>query len=373
MPGDDQDEYMKQLEAQRMAFEAQFGSLESLGFEDKTKNISEAESEEESGAKPDNSGSSEGENDEEESSNDEENVIPIKITSNETSNTSKVRKPKVIKFDGPSDTYIEPSRQEQKLIRSGKTLQENARKLALREAKLAKTQKGKTNGGSEDKDEDGSGATEEENLHNDLQLQQFLKESHLLSAFNGGNRTSQGNSGVGLTLESLSGSGNNNDTIMYQDNEVMGKARMKTLEHRLSGLAQVNGHNKKINKLEKVPMAIRKGMINKHVDRISKYEQDAKDGGIILSKVKKGQFRKIESTYKKDIERRIGTSIKTKEEERNARRERGLKVHSIGRSTRNGLVVSKDDIARITGSGDRSGKKSFGNKSKGFKKPGRGR
>lgn len=380
MAGDDQDDYMKQLEAQRKAFEAQFGSLESLGFEDKTKNISEeeleAESESDNSARNKQGESDDDEDDDEgdESSKDEENPIPIKkISSNETSNTNTVRKPKVIKFDGPSDTYIEPSKEEQKLIRSGKTLQENARKLALREAKLARNQKGKKNNGGEDKDEDGSGATEEENLHNDLQLQQFLKESHLLSAFNGGNKTSQANSGVGLTLESLSGSGNSNDTVMYQDNEVMGKARMKTLEHRLNGLAQINGHNKKINKLEKVPMAIRKGMINKHIDRISKYEQDAKDGGIILSKVKKGQFRKIESTYKKDIERRIGTSIKTKEEERNARRERGLKVHSIGRSTRNGLVVSKDDIARITGSGDRGGKKSFGNRSKGFKKPSRGR
>ncbi|CAL9728993.1 protein Faf1p [Monosporozyma unispora] len=369
MTGDDQDNYMKQLEEQRKAFEAQFGSLESLGFEDKTKNISESEEEDKEERVDDKlSGSEEDELAKDEEVSNEESIFPIKISSTEpTTNNNPVRKPKVIKFNGPSDTYIEPTKQEQKLIRSGKTLQENARKLALREAKLEKERK---KNGVEEKDEDGSGATEEENLHNDLELQQFLKESHLLSAFNGSNKNSQGQSGVGLTLESLNGSGNNNDTIMYQDNEVMGKARMKTLEHRLRGLAEINGRSKKISKLEKVPMAVRKGMVNKHLGRISRYEQDAKDGGIILSKVKKGQFRKIESTYKKDIERRIGTSIKTKEEERNARRERGLKVNSIGRSTRNGLIVSKEDIARINGSGNsRSGKKSFG---KGFKKRGRG-
>ena len=92
-----------------------------------------------------------------------------------------------------------------------------------------------------------------------------------------------------------------------------------------------------------------------HLKRIKKYEQEAAEGGIVLSKVKKGQFRKIESTYKKDIERRIGGSIKTRDKEKATKRERGLKISSVGRSTRNGLIVSKRDIARISG-GERSGK-----------------
>lgn len=33
----DDDDYIKQMELQRKAFESQFGSLESMGFEDKTK------------------------------------------------------------------------------------------------------------------------------------------------------------------------------------------------------------------------------------------------------------------------------------------------------------------------------------------------
>lgn len=388
MSDTEQDEYMKQLEEQRKAFEAQFGSLESLGFEDKTKNIRDdrshfdASSDEESSG--DNSSSNSGVEDSgpEDSANDDnnmedhknieenkeyDNIIPIKITNSNQENN--IRKPKVIKFNGPRDTYVEPNRQEQKLLRSGKTLAENARKLA----KLQQLQKNKQTGANDGDDEE-EASIEAENLHNDIALQQFLKESHLLSAFNGNDRNSSEFSGVSLTLETI---GNENNSIqnsknplLFQDNEIIGKARMKTLEQRLHNLSKINGHNKKINKLEKVPMAIRKGMINKHLERIAKYEEEAKEGGIVLSKVKKGQFRKIEATYKKDIERRIGTSIKSKDTERTSKRKRGLKINTIGRSTKNGLIVSKADIARINGTTDITRKPK---KSKGFKKHSVGR
>ncbi|CAI4928036.1 CGH_3_HP_G0030770.mRNA.1.CDS.1 [Saccharomyces cerevisiae] len=143
--------------------------------------------------------------------------------------------------------------------------------------------------------------------------------------------------------------GGNDDGIVYQDDQVIGKARSCTLEMRLNRLSRVNGHQDKINKLEKVPMHIRRGMIDKHVKRIKKYEQEAAEGGIVLSKVKKGQFRKIESTYKKDIERRIGEALRPGIKKKLPKRERGLKISSVGRSTRNGLIVSKRDIARISG------------------------
>jgi len=167
-----------------------------------------------------------------------------------------------------------------------------------------------------------------------------------LSVFNqqGGDGTNDVTSGVDLTLKSM-----NDTNVVYQDDQVSGKSRMRTLEMRLGQLSETNGHNNKINKLEKVPMQIRRGMIKKHVGRIKQYEQDAADGGIILSKVKKGQFRKIEATYKKDIERRIGQSIKSQDKERQTKRQRGLKIQSVGRSTRNGLIISKDDISRIGG------------------------
>ncbi|SMN19963.1 similar to Saccharomyces cerevisiae YIL019W FAF1 Protein required for pre-rRNA processing and 40S ribosomal subunit assembly [Maudiozyma saulgeensis] len=325
------DEYMKQLEEQRKAFEAQFGSLESMGFDDKVKegveNAESSISEEDESEEEIETGSSE-ESDEE----DEEVNTAIPIFEEKSSSKG----PRVIKFNGPSDTYIEPSKQEQKMIRSGKTL----RQLNIAEQRKQLLEEQKRQNSKSDEEE------EEQNLENDIELQRFLKESHLLSAFNqsGGDGNNDGSSGVDLTLKSM-----NDTNVVYQDDQVSGKSRMRTLEMRLDQLSQTNGHSNKINKLEKVPMNIRRGMVKKHVKRIKQYEQDAADGGIILSKVKKGQFRKIEATYKKDIERRIGQSIKSQDKEKQTKRQRGLKIQSVGRSTRNGLIISKDDISRIGG------------------------
>lgn len=333
--GKEHDQYMKQLELQRQAFEAQFGSLESMGFSDKVKDTVEAESESENEVESE-SVSADGSEDEEmqssseggsdDESDSEGNVMHL-VKSQHT-------KPRVIKFSGPSDTYIEPSKKELKLIRSGKTLTQISR-AELKKQELEEKQQKRMKVDKND----------EENLENDIELQRLLKESHLLSTFSNANSNGgDSSSGVDLTLKSIGDS-----NIVYQDDEIHGKARMRTLEMRLNNLSKTNGHEDKISKLEKVPMNIRRGMVAKHVKQIKQYEQDAADGGIILSKVKKGQFRKIESTYKKDIERRIGQSIKRRDKERLAKRERGLKITTVGKSTRNGLIISKQDISRIGG------------------------
>lgn len=340
------------LEAQRKAFEAQFGSLESMGFEDKTKHIASSDEEEiQSGSGKDIADDSDDESevsDGEIPNESEESGIPIVIGDGKD-NTTRTTKPKVIKFDNIDNeaNFIPISKKEQKMIRSGKTLKQINDKL-LKQQDI----KSKGHNKNDEEDED----VEQDNLKNDLELRRFLQESHLLNTFN------QQNSGADLTLKTL-------DSVAYQDTEVMGKARMRTLESRLQNVSNLN--RVKSNKLEKVPMNIRKGMIDKHRQRIQNYEQDARDGGIILSKVKKGEFRKIDATYKKDIERRIGTSIKANDIERNQRRQRGLKIQSVGRSTRNGLIISKDDIARVNNHGSDNRPKKF--KKSGGKGKGKGK
>ncbi|CCD25976.2 Faf1p NDAI_0G02010 [Naumovozyma dairenensis CBS 421] len=334
---DEDTEYLKALEAQRLAFESQFGSLESMGFEDKTKDITVGSDSSSHNSDSDINDNNNDDDEEEDSENDgdsdSDSDIDVGSRDNETKVTEKsssmiTRGPKVITFNGPADDFIAPSKKDKKLLSSGKSLIHT----------IIKEQESEEREMNDNKNDNEN--LEEENLQNDIELQQFLKESHLLSAFNNNNSTSSSiTSGVALTLQGMNGS--KSDSIAYQDDQVMGKARARTLEMRLNGLSKINGHSKNIDKLEKVPMHVRKGMIKKHVERIQRYEKDAAEGGIVLSKVKKGQFRKIESTYKKDIERRIGQSIKRKDIERNTRRERGLKINTIGRSTRNGLVVSK--------------------------------
>jgi hypothetical protein len=297
------DDYKKQIEMQRRAFEAQFGSLESMGFEDKTKR---EYSDEKSlcdegliGSGPENSetGSDEGDENMEEYDSEEED---------EFRGFDAPEEPKVVRFKDTTREYAGVSKQDQKLLKSGKA--------SLKSKPIDSKLQPKT---KEDK----------EDLEKDLELQRFLSESNILQQH-------QKYSGADL-LSTL-------DT----DN-VVGKARRHTLRSRMDELSSTNGANK--HKLEKMPMSFRKGMIESHKRKITQYEQDAKDGGIILSRVKKGEFRDIGRVALHD---RIGKGQKTK----STYRQKGLKIHSVGRSTRNGLVISQRDIDRINGSGTKKGK-----------------
>ncbi|ONH69329.1 Protein FAF1 [Cyberlindnera fabianii] len=118
---------------------------------------------------------------------------------------------------------------------------------------------------------------------------------------------------------------------------MIGNARKHTINSRLKQLSGIN--STKDTKLEKMPISMRKGMVKSRQDKIAKYEQEARDGGIVLSHVKKGEFRKIGGSL--TIDERIGTERRF--------RQKGLKINSVGRSTKNGLVISQRDIDRING------------------------
>ena len=352
--GDESDDYIKQLELQRKAFEAQFGSLEDLGYNDKVKEKFENDS---SSKDEETEGSEEGSGsdtsllaEEEESLDDfqEEEGEGDDDDSNEESGTSDAEnestpsgrsettenKVRVIKFKEPTEGYSAPTVQEQKWVRSGKTLALLAKIEQRKNEAQSRSRRGKSSGNGDGGDNDND--DEEENIKNDLELQRFLRESHILSAF-GQNSVS----GVNLTLSGLS---QGSDDIDYHDDQIIGKARLRTLEMRLKSLSRVNGDSRKIDKLEKMPMNLRKRLVANHQRRIAKYEQEARDAGIVLSKVKKGEFRKIGSSYKGDIEKRIGSGIKNKTAERNKRRDRGLKINSVGKNTKHGLVISKEEL-----------------------------
>lgn len=295
------DNYAEMLEQQRRAFEAQFGSLESMGFEDKTKSLANESSDEENTSEESFKGFSdkkdESDEEPEEDDNDKESLDGAKYTAPSVTRST----PKVIKFQDPSGAYEPPSKREQKQLRSGKPLRDTP-----------------LDDKNSDHDSDSDPDIERQNIKNDAELQKFLHESHLLSAL---------------------------DPSTEPNAPIHGKSRAKALEMHLNHLSTTNGNTPK---LEKVPMQVRKGMIRKHLHKIQRHEEEARDAGIVLSRTKKGQFRKIDSTYKNDIERRIGTSIKTREQQRKAHRQRGLRVQSIGKSTRHGLKISSKDIDRIS-------------------------
>ncbi|OWB54553.1 hypothetical protein B5S28_g403 [[Candida] boidinii] len=220
--------------------------------------------------------------------------------------------PVVVKFvDKYGNNPREQSKDDKKVLKSDRPISlsvlEEKRKTA--EKQLLKNAKSKA---------------DQEDIKNDLALDRLISESHILA-------THQQYSGAELTLQTLD---HENPT---------GNARVRALDSRIQKLASVNG--KGVTKLEKMPMNMRKGMIKSRLQQVEKYEKEAKDAGIILAKKKKGEFRDIgNSKGATSISSRIGTGIKSTTK----MRDRGLKINSIGRSTRNGLVIAQADIDRLT-------------------------
>ncbi|KAA8910460.1 hypothetical protein FN846DRAFT_775219 [Sphaerosporella brunnea] len=153
------------------------------------------------------------------------------------------------------------------------------------------------NSKSRSKDADSGDEKDEDealNLKNDLALQRLLRESHLLGA---------GSS----TLEAT------------------GAARLKALNLRIEAL----GGKREVEK-QNTPMHIRKGIEEKKSMREKKRRREAKEAGIVLEKEVK--------------ERKIRKRVK------------GMGVvgePGVGRWKNGGLVLSKRDVASITGGGEK--------------------
>lgn len=327
----DDEEYRNAMEIQRRNFEAQFGSIENLGYQDKTKIESESsDSSDEMDTKNVSMKSRQANDDEfdielddiasdevRDSSDDGYDDKGEKYDGDDYSDDDDDDKPKVFKLgdDYSTPTNVVSSKQEKKLLKLGRapTLKE----IEKKQKELLEISKKQARKSSP---EDG------DNLENDMKLQRLLQESHILS-----NKLQY--SGAELTMQ----------TLDYED--PTGNARKRVLDSRIRKLASVNSSTGGLpKKLEKMPMSMRKGMINSREQKIAKYEKEARDAGIVLSKVKKGELRNLDAgrgyTAASD---RLGVGKKVKQRIR----DRGLKIHGVGKSTRNGLVISKEDIERI--------------------------
>lgn len=327
---------MKALEIQRRNFEAQFGSLGSMGFTDKTAQASESDdsSSDDNDNDNDSDGSSSGSSDEEEDfggfdseyDSESENVDESRkrVQGKVTPSLNSVAKPKVILLTELFTPAPVP-KSNRKLARSGRvpTIQEQEEK----QRQLNKLTK---------KQQQQAAKEDEENLENDLKLQRLLSESHILAH-------NVEHSGADLTLQ----------TIDYE--APVGNARRRILDQRIRTAAAINSATGGLPKsLEKMPMGMRKGMIRARDNRVAEYEREAKEAGIILSRVKKGELRNLDqgrgATVSSD---RLGTGKK------NAKRirDRGLKIQSVGKSTRNGLRISQLEIDRVNNLGIRKRRK----------------
>lgn len=138
---------------------------------------------------------------------------------------------------------------------------------------------------------------EQLNLDNDLALQRLIKESHILAE--------AGLSGVDISTG------------------IIGRARHKTMDIRMDDLGL-----KKV-KPDRMPMNMRKGMTAKAKERHETHVRQSREAGIILARPAKVN----------DDKKKV------------RKRERGLKIASVGRETRHGLMISKSEIAKYSGTG----------------------
>ena len=311
-------DYAKQMEAQRRAFEAQFGSLEEMGFEDKTKAVEESESDADGVSDSNDENENASDEDEDEFHEDMIDRVDDEQSDSDYEEETAIQTPQptVIKFRDTTREYTGVSKEDQKLLKSGKA---TIKKKAPITTNTPKTKE------------------DTEDLKNDLELQRFLSESNILQQH-------QKYSGADLLSTTLEGTGTDS---------LVGKVRRHALKSRIDGLSEQTSHGKNRSKLEKMPMSMRKGMVESYKKKVAKFEQEAKDGGIILAKVSKGQLRDIGK--KVTIHERIGKLDKSKL--KSQYRKKGLKINSVGRNTRNGLIISQKDIDRINGTGQTKGKK----------------
>ena len=142
--------------------------------------------------------------------------------------------------------------------------------------------------GSATPDEDD--ASETANLKKDLELQRFLKESHLLES--------------------------------STDYTFSGKNRHKATDLRLQAL----GSKMSILKQENMPMSHRKGIVAKQGAREERRRREARENGIILEKAKMGAKKGSDG-----------------------KRDRGVGAPGVGKFSGGTLKLSKKDIFDIEG------------------------
>ncbi|WPK24288.1 hypothetical protein PUMCH_001556 [Australozyma saopauloensis] len=326
------DDYSDALEIQRRNFERQFGSLASLGFEDKTQAGESEESEDFGGfsgqdSESDSSESELGEGSESGSKSDEDEAIDqiFTVKKSQLVTPRKVTEPKVVRLGGEPSQLHTFNKRDKNLARSGRA--PTILELQAKQERIDKlTRKQRQQAAAEDA----------ENVDNDLKLQRLLSESHILAHH-------AENSGADLTLQ----------TLDYE--APIGNARRRILDHRIRTVLATNSGTGGLPKtLEKMPMSIRKGMIQARDRRVADYEKEAKEAGIVLSKVKKGETRVLDqgrgATLASD---RLGSGKKRT----NKMRDRGLRINSVGKNTRNGIRISQDEIDRINNQGKKRRKK----------------
>ncbi|GAB7362410.1 hypothetical protein MBLNU230_g2733t1 [Neophaeotheca triangularis] len=206
-----------------------------------------------------------------------------------------------VEFGAPRTIDREQEKAEKKAFMSSKPPSSDRNPTTTSTSKRKPTQ-------SADGNEDGN--SEATNLKHDLDLQRLLKEAHLLDPAT---------------------------TSATASTAPEGKARLKALDSRILGL----GAKKSALEQERMPIAHRKGMVQRGGEREAKRRKEAQENGVILERPRKGAA----------VGKKAGSAG------RDGKRDM-VDGPSVGKFRNGMLTLSKNDVKSIEGrKGGGGGKK----------------
>ncbi|KAG5362356.1 hypothetical protein CJU90_5058 [Yarrowia sp. C11] len=295
---DAEKEYQRKM---RLAFEAQFGQVEGLQEEEEDSDDSESESDDNNEDFDDNEDLVELSKTYVEQPSDDEDMDTESDEEEEVKKEEKKEEgPVIVRFTGSDrSTRDFNEKAEKKRFMSKKTPLSEVQKEE-KEKLLMETQRRVPKTKEEEEEE-------KEDLQNDVALQRLINESSILHSQ--------------AAQSSFSGA-----DISFLDDGPIGKARLKTLTSRIESLG-----GKHIPLQKNMPMLTRKMVNEKFQNKVKAEQQHAQEAGIILAKTA-------------PVDNRF--SIRKKKV---VKRDRGLKINSVGKSTAGGIKLSKHEIRKFGG------------------------
>lgn len=160
----------------------------------------------------------------------------------------------------------------------------------------------------------------------DLKLERLIQESHIL-------QRSNLYSGCDITLKTLN------------CDKPIGNIKKTIFNQRMNEMRKKSFTNVAPKKLEKIPMIMRQNAIKKYKKRAQDFEENAKNSGIILSKIKKNTVRSLKLNNPSSLAMNLFSESSLK---KSKKRLHGLKGNNLGSFKSGELILSQKDISRIT-------------------------
>lgn len=231
--------------------------------------------------------------------------------------SSDDEKPLVVRHTdvGKSAPKLETSKREKKLFMSSKAPASVSQRLAEEKAAASAS----LNAADDEEENEEDKILTQEDLKNDLELQRLLRESHILADAASKGKLSGYDISSAYDVEGrhgkIGGLNGNGSRGLF------GEARLKTMEMRMDHLGMKKKKDRPLNmKVIQTQAAERKVERRRQID-------EAREAGIILPK-----------------------SVLLGEDSKKAKKraDRGLNFQLVGKHTKNGLVVSKRDISKVS-------------------------